>query len=283
MVATSGVIRKEVLEGTRVMAFARAVAEPVLHSAENIFTFRMVSNGWNYMLLVLAVVAFILRTIVLIPIDKAENWAKKRVLRAKVSTPVTISSTDRGSDRRVMLREYAETKKVLFQEKRHLAFLSIDVVGSTKMKIGEDKLDIEHAFDEYKLFVERILEGNNIWKVAWTPDGIMCAFNTATDAVKAGQDVLAGLAWFNGSVNHLRTPFTVRCGVNAGEVVFPEEKQMEEVSDESVDVAGHMQKYAAPGALWLSRTVMMELGDQTGWREVTEQQVDGHDCYEWRP
>ena len=35
-----------------------------------------------------------------------------------------------------MLREYSEAKKFLFQEKRHLAFLSIDVVGSTKMKIG---------------------------------------------------------------------------------------------------------------------------------------------------
>jgi class 3 adenylate cyclase len=231
------------------------------------------------------VVAFVVRQLVLLPIEKTEHWAKTKVVKAKAAAPmaVAITSTERASTHRLaMLREYSEAKKFLFQEKRRLAFLSIDVVGSTKMKIGEDKLVIEHAFVEYKKFVERILKNNNIWKVAWTPDGIMCAFFTTEDAVHAAQEVLAGLGWFNDGVHQLKMGFNVRCGVNAGEVVFPEDKAMEEISDEVIDVAGHMQKYAAHGALWLSRSVMMEMSDQKGWRAIPDQKVDGHDVFEWR-
>lgn len=282
---SGGVIRPQVVEGTAVMAFVKVIVEPVLRFAEGIFTFRTVVSGWNFMLLGLFFVAMVLRQLVLLPVEKLEHWAKTKVVRAKAAAPVavTIAPTERASSHRLsMLREYSEAKKFLFQEKRKLAFLSIDVVGSTKMKIGEDKLVIEHAFAEYKKFVERILKANNIWKVAWTPDGIMCAFLTTEDAVKASQEVLKGLAWFNDGVHQLKMPFGVRCGINSGEVVFPEEKAMEDISDETIDVAGHMQKYAAHGAVWLSRTVMMELGAQTGWRAIPNQKVDGHDVFEWR-
>lgn len=150
------------------------------------------------------------------------------------------------------------------------------------MKAGEDKLSIEHAFGEYKKFVERILNQNNVWKVAWTPDGIMCAFPAADDAVNAGRGVLQGLPWFNDGVHQLRTPFSVRCGANVGEVIFPEEKHMEEVSDEVIDVAGHMQKYAAPGTLWLSEQSFKELADHDGFEPLTEV-VDGCHVMQWRP
>jgi tRNA A-37 threonylcarbamoyl transferase component Bud32/class 3 adenylate cyclase len=283
---SGGAIRAQIVEGTFVMNYAKAVVDPVLRVAENIFTFRMVMNGWNFMLLGLAAVAFVARQLAMLPIEKLEHWAKTKVVKAKASGPVAvaITSTERASSHRLaMLREYAEAKKILFQEKRKLAFVSIDVVGSTKMKIGEDKLVIEHAFVEYKKFVEKILNSNNIWKVAWTPDGIMCAFFTTEEAVRAAQEVLGGLGWFNDGVHQLKMPFNVRCGINSGEVVFPEDKAMEEISDEVIDVAGHMQKYAAHGSLWISRGVMMELpGDHSGWRAISDQKVDGHDVFEWR-
>ena len=284
-IVSGGLIRPQVVEGTYVMQFTKWIVEPVLRGAESIFTFRMVMNGWNFMLLALTVIAFVVRQLVLLPIEKAEHWAKTKVVKAKAAGPmaVAITSTERASTHRLaMLREYSEAKKFLFQEKRRLAFLSIDVVGSTKMKIGEDKLVIEHAFAEYKKFVERILKANNLWKVAWTPDGIMCAFFTTEDAVRAAQEVLAGLTWFNDGVHQLKMAFNVRCGINAGEVVFPEDKVMEDISDEVIDVAGHMQKYAAHGALWISRGVMMELGDNKGWRAIPDQKVDGNDVFEWR-
>ena len=79
----------------------------------------------------------------------------------------------------------------------------------------------------------------------------------------------------------MRTPFNVRCGVNAGEVVFPPEKAMEEISDEAIDIAGHMQKDAAPGALWIAQGIVGQLPDQAGF-VTTARRVDGLEVQEWR-
>ena len=150
------------------------------------------------------------------------------------------------------------------------------------MKASEEKLVIEHAFSEYKKFVEQILKANNAWKAAWTPDGAMIAFFSPAEAVRAGQQVLARLPWFNDGVHHMRTPFSVRCGVNAGEVVFPESRGVEEISDEVIDIAGHMQKYAEPDSLWLSREILNQLPDRSGFRPINDKQVDGRTAYQWR-
>jgi len=279
-----GIIKPEVLEGTKLLAFMQAIVMPALELSQKLFTFRPIVDGWNLMLAGFAIVTFVLRQLILLPIEKLEHKVRSKLVRSAAAAPKSadVGPTDtRTSNRLAMLREYTETKKALFQEKRHLAFLAIDVVGSTKMKIGEDKLVIEHAFVEYKKFIERILKTNEIWKVAWTPDGIMCAFPTSQDAVNAAQEVLRGLDWFNDGVHQLRTKFNVRCGVNAGEVVFPDSKRMEEVSDEAVDCAGHMQKYAAPGTVWVSALVHDELKDHSGFRSI-ETKVDGHRVFEWR-
>src|SRR5207245_898669 len=108
------------------------------------------------MLAGLGIVSFGLRQLVLLPADKLEHWAKNRVVRSKTDAVRGSGTTvqERVSNQRLaMLREYSEAQRFLHQGQRHLAFLSIDVAGSTKMKAGEDKLVIEHAFTEYKKFV----------------------------------------------------------------------------------------------------------------------------------
>ena len=284
MIIGAGVIRSEMVAGTRLMAVLSAIVTPVLSLAEKIFTFRLVVGGWNLMLALLGAAAFVARHLLLVPFDRLSAWAKTRVVRARSTGTKAkeTSSAERVSGQRLaLLREYAEAKKILSQEKRILAFLAIDVVDSTKMKAGEEKLAVEHAFTEYKKFVEHFLKVNQAWKSAWTPDGVMVAFATPDEAVKAGQDVLAGLSWFNDGIHHLHAPFRVRCGVNAGEVVFPESKRMEEISDEVVDIAGHMQKYAAPNTLWLARDVLHQLAEPAGFRPVADRQVDGRIPCEW--
>jgi hypothetical protein len=75
----------------------------------------------------------------------------------------------------------------------------------------------------------------------------------------------------------------VRCGINTGEVIFPEEKAMEEISDEVVDVAGHMQKYATHQTLWMAKEVLSELTSADGFVQVADKLVDGRIPFEWRP
>ena len=60
-----------------------------------------------------------------------------------------------------------------------------------------------------------------------------------------GRKLLVELDWFNRDVHQLRIKFHVRCGLNAGEVMVPDDKPLEDISDETIDVAGHLQKYAA--------------------------------------
>lgn len=280
-----GIIRHQLLDGTWIMTYMELIVVPVMGLLAKVIDFPTVYKGWDLALPVLAAVAFVIRHIVMVPIEKWASGRKAVVIKSRTTAPRAVEVQNRtreSSTRLAMLREYNEAKKVLFQEKRKLAFLAIDVVGSTKMKIGEDKLAIEHAFSEYKKFIERILKSNNVWKVAWTPDGIMCAFPSLDHAVNAAQEVLKGLPWFNDGVHSLKTPFNVRCGVNIGEVVFPDNRNMEEISDEAIDVAGHMQKYAAHGALWLSRETFSQLRQHAGFRPVMDQKVDGHECFEWR-
>lgn len=165
--------------------------------------------------------------------------------------------------------------------KKELAFLSIDVIGSTKMKVGEEKIAIEHAFAEYKKFLERIFREQQAYKVAWTPDGVMTCFLSVDDAAKAARSLLVDLDWFNRDVHQLRSNFRVRCGLNFGEVLFPEDKPLEEVSDEVIDVAGHLQKYAEGDTLWVSEEAYNRLLDRSGFAPI-DRQVDNRNVLVWR-
>lgn len=211
----------------------------------------------------------------------AESRGAMRALMDEKQAEAVTKSGPREVARGSLLREYAQAKRILGEAKRQMAFLSIDVVGSTKMKLGEDKIVIEHAFSEYKKFLERIFREFKMYKVAWTPDGVMTCFPTTDDAVGAARKLLTELDWFNRDVHQLHTQFRVRCGLNFGEVLVPDPKPLEEISDEVIDVAGHLQKYAEVDSLWVSAEAYRRISDRSGFTHV-EKQVDNRDVYAWR-
>ncbi len=190
-------------------------------------------------------------------------------------------SADSARARDELLKKYREIEQALKGSKRkRCAFLSIDIVGSTQMKVGERETEIAATFHAYEETLKKIFEQYGAWKQAWTPDGVMICFLQLDLAVGAAQRVLQGLKKFNESDNKLRTPFRVRCGLNEGEVPIFEDSKLEKVADRVIDVAGHMQKQGAPGTLWLSAEIYNQLGDKTGFRP-TGQEVDGFQAYEW--
>lgn len=182
-----------------------------------------------------------------------------------------------------LYKEYQEIEAALSETKRRrCAFLSVDVVGSTAIKSGESEIAVTATFRAYEDMLRRIFRATRAWKESWTPDGVMICFLTLSDAVKAGQSILRQLPAFNERRNKLKAQFDVRCGVNEGEVVIFEDSTVEKLVERTIDVAGHMQKYAAPGTLLLSTEVYGALGDQAGFRE-TGREVDGYSTYEWSP
>jgi class 3 adenylate cyclase len=203
---------------------------------------------------------------------------------ADVLTPLkeTIQNlqTANRKDREDLLKLFAETKKKLDTMGRDLAFLAIDIVDSTGMKTGEEKASIEYDFKEYKNFVDGRLRADGSIKSAWTPDGVMSCFNTVDEAVKAARAILTGLEDFNRNVKTMRRDFHIRCGVNAGYVYFDETLPLEEMSDRVIDVAGHMQKQAAPNSICIAKPAIEPLQDRTGFFPISKV-VDGYEIYVW--
>ncbi|MFA5140327.1 MAG: hypothetical protein WC728_13935 [Elusimicrobiota bacterium] len=187
-----------------------------------------------------------------------------------------------GHTREELLEMMAQAKKQLDQQKKNLSFLAIDVVGSTKMKEGEEPALAQRDFIQYRKLVEKAIADNKGLKAAWTPDGVMICFRTVQNAVQAAQQVLNDLAHFNAHVKTLKADFVVRCGINAGSVLFDDAVPIEEITDRTIDIAGHMQKYAKPNTIYIGRHAIEGIRTASGFRPANTQ-VDGCEVYVWSP
>jgi class 3 adenylate cyclase len=196
--------------------------------------------------------------------------------------PAAAAAPAMGESQREQLLElYAQTKKSLEESKKNLSFLAIDVVNSTGMKLGEDPALAERDFRQYKKLVERIIAAHKGLKAAWTPDGVMICFSSVQNAVQAAQELIRSLDHFNRSVKTIKADFKVRCGINAGNVMFDETVRMEEMTDRNIDIAGHMQKYADPNTIYVGAHAIESIRAQFDFH-AAEKQVDGHEVYAWR-
>ena len=200
---------------------------------------------------------------------------------ASVKKKMEALNPDDAKSRDELVRLMVETKKKLDSMARDVAFLAIDVVGSTKMKVGEDQAYIEHTFKEYKKLVEAAIDRENALKTAWTPDGVMICFGSIEEAIRAAQSVLVDLVRFNADVKAVKTQFRVRCGINAGSVHYDKSQRMEEMSDRVIDVAGHMQKYAVPDSIYIARDVLEKSTAHEGFRPANAN-VDGYEVFTWK-
>jgi class 3 adenylate cyclase len=213
-----------------------------------------------------------------------EDWKSEHHLPdgAKVLAPIREKieniSTPTKSEREELLKLFAETKKKLDTMGRDLAFLSIDVIDSTGLKEEEEKAIIEYDFKEYKKYAESKLAENGVIKATWTPDGVMCCFSTVDAAVKAARALIDGLEAFNKHVKTLKKDFRVRCGINSGYVYFDESVPLEEISDHVIDVAGHMQKQAAPNSIFIAKNIIKPLQEPSHFIPISKV-VDGYEVY----
>ncbi len=202
---------------------------------------------------------------------------RKRDALIKASSALDKDKLDRGK----LLEVYAEVRKSLDEHKQNLAFLSIDIVDSTGMKVGEDKSIAENDFRQYKRMVEGILKANQAMKSTWTPDGVMICFPSAANAVKAAQSVILGLDDFNRTIKVMRRDFKIRAGINSGEVFCDKDTPMEEMTDRVIDIAGHMQKHGLVDGIAISEHAIQPFLGKFSFRD-SGRIVDGCSVYEWK-
>lgn len=214
-------------------------------------------------------------------LGETEEGAKKlAVLDEKMQK---IQMTGSRKDREVLLQEFVAIKKQLETMGRNLAFLSVDVVDSTGMKDAEDPLVVANDFAEYHKFAESKLNAYGCIKSTWTPDGLMACFNTVEEAVKAAQAMINGLKEFNRSEKRaMKRDFVIRCGINAGYLLFDDTLPLEAISDRVIDIAGHMQKYAKSNTIFLAKNIIKPVQSPDKFSSASKI-VDDLDVYEWQP
>jgi len=208
------------------------------------------------------------------------NLPDDAAILAPVKKKLETLKTSSKADREALLKLFAETKKKLDTTGKDLSFLAIDVVDSTGMKEGEEKAIIEHDFIEYKKFVEDKLRSHGALKSVWTPDGVMICFPSVDAAVRTAREVIMGLDAFNKHVKSMKKDFMVRCGINSGFVYYDESLPLEEMSDRVIDIAGHMQKQAAPNNICIAKPAIEPMKESEGFVPASKV-IDGYEVYIW--
>ena len=151
-------------------------------------------------------------------------------------------------ERQDLLRQLVDLQDRLKSGEQSCTFLSVDIVGSTKMKANADPLSVEFTFNEYHTFVERTVKryGGRVHSTAG--DGVTAAFDHPTQAFGAAKNVQAGLLELNAFRNKIGEPIVLRQGIHTGTVVAPDATDVTSLNfSHVIDLAAHFQKAAPPG------------------------------------
>lgn len=189
---------------------------------------------------------------------------------------------DPAAERHQLLTQLLEIQSKLKEDEKHVTFVSVDVVGSTRLKTENDAIEIEYTFNEYHKFIEQITlkYGGQIHSTAG--DGVTCVFEDPKSAVQAGKAMQAGLFEFNGFRNKLKAPLAMRAAVHTGAVLAPGRESTAVNFAHVIDVAAHLQKVGEPGTLVVSSTTAIYMG---GLNAFGSERVSAEDVTAavWRP
>jgi class 3 adenylate cyclase len=167
---------------------------------------------------------------------------------------------DPVKDRQDLLRQLVELQDTLRQGEQSITFLSLDIVGSTRMKEVSDPLAVEFTFNEYHSYAERLCRkyGGRIHSTAG--DGIICAFENPANAFGAAKNIQAELIELNNFRNKIGIPIVLRAGIHSGNVVSPDATDVTTLNFAHViDVAAHIQKICPAGGVAVSETAALGL------------------------
>ncbi len=190
---------------------------------------------------------------------------------------------DAAEERQALVQQLMDIQDRLKQEEMRATFLSLDVVGSTRMKTENDALSVEFTFSEYHRYIE-VLAGRHGGRIHSTAgDGVICVFDEPSHAFDAGRAMLGGLFEFNAFRNRLNTSIDLRAGLHTGTVSAPGNDASRVDFAHVIDLAAHLQKDAEPGTLAVSREAAMDLPrglDSVGSERF---EIDGIEAALWRP
>jgi len=124
-----------------------------------------------------------------------------------------------------------------------LAFISIDIVGNTKLQKSFSKEEIEKVYKEFQNYVYNGVTKFNgkVWN--WAGDGGLCAFytdNKAESAIRAAIYLLLNMVLFNDIENTLGVSINIRLAVDRGNTIYKVDKGS--IFSETINYVCHLEK-----------------------------------------
>jgi class 3 adenylate cyclase len=173
--------------------------------------------------------------------------------------------------RQELIRLVVVCQDRLGEHRQHAAFVSVDVVGSTKLRQGVPELESEHAFSNFRRFIEARVRQHDGQVQMSAGDGIMAMFFEDRLAVRFAREVLESLNEFNVKHNRLGRPFSIRVGASAGEVAIDRDLSLGQLQSPIIDRAAWLQKHAPTNSMLLGAELQLaadeELADTSPWPE----------------
>jgi class 3 adenylate cyclase len=186
-------------------------------------------------------------------------------------------------ERQDLLRQLVQLQDRLRSGEQAMTFLSLDIVGSTKMKTHADPLNVEFTFTEYHQFVETITKRYAGRVHSTAGDGVTCAFEHPQQAFGAARNIQAGLVELNTYRNKIGVPIVLRAGIHSGSVNAPTPEIKSLNFAHVIDVAAHVQHACPPGGIAVSDDAARLLPG--GPASVGTTRIETDDCvaYVWEP
>jgi class 3 adenylate cyclase len=164
-----------------------------------------------------------------------------------------VGAKDPLQERQELLQQLVSLQDKLRSGEQSMTFLSLDIVGSTRMKEHADPLSVEYTFTEYHKWVDWVARRFQGQVHSTAGDGITCAFSHPQHAFAAAKYIQTGLVELNTFRNKIGVPIQLRAGIHHGTVNAPAGQDVTKINfSHVIDVAAHMQKVAPIGGIAVS-------------------------------
>ncbi len=185
-------------------------------------------------------------------------------------------------ERLELLNQLVKIQDRLRENEREICFLSIDIVGSSRMKEGQDPLAVEFTFTEYQRFIEMLTQKNSGRVHSTAGDGVTCAFEKPETAFRAARQMQSGMIEFNSARNRLGTPIQVRAGIDYGKIVAQGSEITNVNFSKVIDRAAHLQKGGPIGGIAISLDAVERLGPEKELLDKTVVQIENESAMIWQ-
>jgi class 3 adenylate cyclase len=147
-----------------------------------------------------------------------------------------------------------------------MAALSLDVVRSMQLKQLGDEQALNETFAAFRTLVNDNLRDHGCLAHCWSGDGALALFPAAAGAVGAATAIQRALPRFNRArAARGGKAIQARAAVHAGPVPWRAGLPLGEVTSQTLDLAGRLQKSAQPGEVVASWAAYSQLAERAGF------------------